>query len=404
MRTVLLLAIVVWPIVARSEDVAGITEDELLARVSADPRAARVAAAEAAARAEVVATATRANPSIGFEREEVFPGGSVATTYVRVGLPIEISGRRGHRIEAARADVTAATADGESDRFQLAIDALVAFRTASYERARVELLGSERSALTSAVEVVRKRTAAGAASGYDSQRIQLELAGYDDAVLEAATRLDAARRTLGLLAGVAAGLDATEALDLPALPAESADLLGELDQRADMRAATARRASADATERAADRAWIPDLTVGAGVMRQDVSVDNPAWGYTAALSFTLPVFDHGQGDRARARAAARRADADRAWIQRTVPATVEARLVALAGTINRTEAIERDQVAVLAQLLRTAEAAYRDGGGNIVELLDAYTTARAVRLRALDSRHAARLAELELWRALGRRP
>ena len=40
----------------------------------------------------------------------------------------------------------------------------------------------------------------------------------------------------------------------------------------------------------------------------------------------------------------------------------------------------------------------------IVELLDAYRTARAVRLRDLELRRDARLAELDLWLALGRRP
>ena len=42
--------------------------------------------------------------------------------------------------------------------------------------------------------------------------------------------------------------------------------------------------------------------------------------------------------------------------------------------------------------------------GNVVELVDAYTAARDTRLRDLDLRRDARLAEIDLWLALGRRP
>jgi cobalt-zinc-cadmium efflux system outer membrane protein len=76
----------------------------------------------------------------------------------------------------------------------------------------------------------------------------------------------------------------------------------------------------------------------------------------------------------------------------------------LVQTVGRARAVARDQLARLAQLLRSAETAYRDGGGNVVELVDAYTTARDTRLRDLELRRDARLAEIDLWLALGRRP
>jgi cobalt-zinc-cadmium efflux system outer membrane protein len=55
-------------------------------------------------------------------------------------------------------------------------------------------------------------------------------------------------------------------------------------------------------------------------------------------------------------------------------------------------------------LVRRAEAAYREGDRPVFELLDAYRTAREVRLRELELRREARRGELDLWRALGRRP
>ena len=68
------------------------------------------------------------------------------------------------------------------------------------------------------------------------------------------------------------------------------------------------------------------------------------------------------------------------------------------------ERLAGDQLARLDPLLRAAETGYREGEAGIVELLDAYRTARGVRLRDLELRRDARLAELDLWLALGRRP
>jgi len=271
---------------------------------------------------------------------------------------------------------------------------------AAYERAHVALLRSERAALVAAVEVVRKRTTAGAASGYDLQRIELELASYDDLVAEAEAQLAAARLELGSLVGISGGVDASETLDLPTAPP-----LPEfsVEQRGDYRSATLRIQSSSSLASAAHRGWIPDLTVSAGVMSQDVGAKT-AYGYTAGLELTFPVFEHGQADRARADAQRRAAEAERQVIARDASAAIRGRHDALVRTLARARSISVEQIARLDQLIRSAETAYREGGGNVVELLDAYTTARDARLRDLAIRRDARLVELELWLALGRRP
>ncbi|MEZ4361627.1 MAG: TolC family protein [Kofleriaceae bacterium] len=399
------------PIAARADTPAPlavpvITEAELLARLDADPRLERVAAAVDRAAADVIAAGVAPNPSVSLEREAVFPdGGGLATSYLRLTLPLELSGRRAARRAAARAEVAAVTAEGEGARFALAMHALGVLRAATYERARVELLRGERAALASAVEIVRKRTSLGTASGYDLQRIELELAAYDDLIAAAQTQLGAARLELGALAGTPDGADAAEPLTVPPEPPPLALLLGDaLDQRAETRAAAARTASADALARSASRGWIPDLALTAGYVRQDVSTDAAASGYTAALALSLPIFDRGQDERARALAQRRAAAAERQVLARTVPALLRVRHQALVDHLARSRALARDRLARLDQLLRSAEAAYREGGGNVIELVDAYATARDTRLRDLELRRDARLAELELWIALGRRP
>lgn len=401
----------VVPIVAHGEEPAAravpvLGEAELLAKLAADPRLERIAATIDGARAEAIAVGLRPNPSVSYEREGVFPeGGGIGTSYLRFSLPLEISGRRAARRDAARAEVAAIAAEGDGARFALMMQALRTFRTAAYARARVELLRAERAALANAVEIVRKRTAAGTASGYDLQRIQLELAAYDDLIAAGQTQLATARLELGAVAGIPEGVDAAEQVVLPSDPPALAVLLGDtLAKRPDVRAAAARADAADALARSGRRGWIPELALTAGYMRLDVSADAAASGYSAMLGLSLPIFDRGQDDRARALARRRAAEAERQIIARTVPARLRARHQALLATIARARTVERDQLAHLDQLLRSAETAYREGGGNVALLVDAYATARDTRQRDLELRRDARLAEIDLWIALGRRP
>jgi outer membrane protein, heavy metal efflux system len=391
------------PVVASASAVASIEEAQLMAKLAASPRLALVLANVEAARADATSAAARPNPSVGYDREALLSDGGGATDYLRFSLPLEISGRRAARKAAADAEVAALTAESDGARFALTVEALRSFRLARYERARSELLRAERAALQSAVEVVRRRTAAGATSGYDLQRIELELAAYDDSVLSAETQLVAARVELGTWIGAPEGVDAAGTFALPEAPAPLSSLSDSLDDRPELRAAAARSRGADALAKAARRGWIPDLVLTAGLMNQDTANDSDL-GYTAGLALTLPIFEHGQADRARAQASQLRVSATRELFSRTARSAIRLRHASLIRATERARSVEQSQLARLAQLLRSAETAYRDGAGNIVELVDAYATARDLRLRALELVRDAQLAQLELWLALGRRP
>ncbi len=370
---------------------------------TADPRIARLAADVDAAGAEVLAESVRVNPSLAFDREEVFPDGGVATNYVRLVWPLDVSGRRGRRAVAARTAVEAVSAEAEATRFELTIEALGAFYQAAHARLRVETLQTERGPLARAVEVLRKRSGAGASSGYDLQRLELELAVFDDLIVSAETELFRARSQLAALVGQPDALvDAESSLELPTMgvAADNAEILGG---RRDYRAAKLRAESADQRADVASRGWIPDFGLSAGFMSTDLG-DDTAFGYTIGLSFTLPIFDRGGAAGARARASKRIADADARVIEVQVPAAVQTRRERLARTIEQAQDVTSEQLSRLEDLLRAAETAYREGEGSVVELLDAYQIAREIRLRDLELRRDARLAELDLWLALGRRP
>lgn len=386
------------------DTVPRLDEAQFLAAFEAvEPRFERLAAEVGVARAEVEAEGVRPNPSLSLEREQLFPEDGAATTYARVSVPVDISGRRGRRVAAARTIGDAVAAEGEAARVELLVDALRVYYDAAYARLHVETLRTERERLVRVVDVVRKRAGAGASSGYDLLRFELELAAFDDQLASSETRLVEARWQLAALAGdPGRPVDAASSLDLPGTPG-SLDEARVLEARADHRAARLRARAAEQRAAAAGRGWIPELGLSVGVMSDEVGGDT-ALGVTFGLGLTLPVFDRGQGERARARAAARVAVADARVLEARVPAAVRARRETLARRIEQSSRVTTGQLARLDALLRAAETAYREGAGGIVELLDAYQTARDTRLRDLELRRDARLAELDLWLALGRRP
>lgn len=391
----------------RAAEPEALTEHAFVARVErSNPRIQALETGIGRAEAEVEAVRVRPNPSLSFTREETFASGEAYPEHLVVlGLPLDLSGRRGLGIESARAGVGAARADAAAARLEIVLEALAAYRVAAYQRLRADALRSGREALAGLVETVARRVRAGDASGYDGQRLALELAAHDDLITSAETDLAAARRRLAAIVGEpGASFEATAALELPRTPSPQ-DVLGPtaLAGRADYQATTLRRAQAARSEAAAGRGWVPDLILTGGLKTSDLGSE-VATGYVAGVSLTLPVFDHGQGERARAIASRRVAEAEARLLEREIPASIGAATEELELRVAQARKFAEVQLGQLEALLRGAEVSYREGERPVFELLDAYRTAREVRLRELDLRRDASLSELELWRALGRRP
>ncbi len=396
------------PSVATADEapIEAIDENALITAIErSDPRVGRIAANIDAAEADVYAAGIRTEPRLAIDREEVFPsGGGVATQYLRLVFPIDISGRRGRRIDGASATANAARADAEIDRFALVVDGLRVFRGAEYARLRVALLSTERASLVRALDIVRKRAGAGDASGYDLQRLQLELTSYDDSITATTIDLRTAQRRVATLLG-RSGFRVDAAGDLPLPTSQAIDKLlpDALARRGDYRAAKLRIEAAKSDASAAGRTWVPALELTAGAMSADLGTET-ARGYVAGLAFSLPIFDRGRAARARADAARRAAVADTRVLERRVPEAIQIAYEEVTARAEQARAFQATQLARLDLLLRSAETGYREGGGGIVELLDAYRAARDARLHDLELRRDASLAELDLWLALGRRP
>lgn len=356
------------------------------------------------ASANVTAAGLRSNPSIAFQREETFGGaGPLPENTLLVDLPLEISGRRALRVEAAELGVDAARQTGAWQRQAILLDALGVYLKAASARLTLDVLLAERVALKRLVDAVESRAAAGDASGYDLDRLAMEASALDELVADAELELLANRRTLAMLAGdPASRFDAGDTLALPS-PVGGASPTASAATHPARRAAALRVQQADTELRAAGRGRVPGLSVSGGAKS---AVDDGAtrWGYVAGVSLSVPLWDHGQADADRARARLRSARAEQRLVEQRVLAQTGSGSEVLARLVERARHYEATQLPRLDRLVRRAETSFAEGEAPVFELLDAYRTARAGRLRAVELRLQSRLAELEVWRARGLGP
>ena len=376
-----------------------IDEPTFVAELVGDPR---LATRIEAARAERAAAGVRANPTVGYEREEPFVDGRGApTNYLRFTLPFDISGRRGRALDAATVGVHAATSEAAAGELERTIGALRVFDDTARARQQLELLIAARAELARAVEVARQRGKAGDAAGYQVQRFEVELAQHDDGIASARIELQRLRLRLAALVGRAGELDATTSFELPTVPGIDV-LLSKATARGDLRAAQQRTDAAERWISASERGWVPQPSLMVGAMTSDLG-EQTGTGYAAGLTVTIPVFDRGQADRARATADRSAATAATRVLEREIPVAVRTAHTSLLARIDQARALEADQLGRLDGILRAVEVAYREGNASAVELLDAHRAARAVRLRALDLRYQVARDKRELELAVGRR-
>ncbi len=406
-RALLLSAVVAaiaLPTAAADTAIPSIDEATFVAEVTAKhPREAIARARIEAARAEAAEARVRPNPSISIEREEPFVDGTgLATNYLRLSVPLDLSGRRGRRIDAAETTIRAATSDAARSTHELVVEALRMFDDCARARLDLQILTATRAELVRAVDIARTRGKAGDASGYEVQRFELELAAHDDDVTTAQLELRRARIQLAALVGRPGELDADSVLALPASVPDAESLLAKASDRGDLRAARLRGDAARQRSSAAGRGWVPVPTLTAGAMTADLG-DQTATGYVAGLSLTIPIFDRGQGERERANAERHAADAEARALERQVPTAVQLAHDTLVARVEQARRLTSGQVARLDMIVRAAEAAFREGNASVVELLDAHRAAREVRLRAVELHYRVARDRRDLELAVGQR-
>jgi cobalt-zinc-cadmium efflux system outer membrane protein len=175
---------------------------------------------------------------------------------------------------------------------------------------------------------------------------------------------------------------------------------GPTGERPDLVASERRIEAAEYRVRAADQARLPQLVVGAGVLRRDDGLDT-AYGPVVSVGATIPLWTNGS-------ASVRREEARRDALQAEL--LVERRRVAAEQASASARAQSAREAAVTAARAREdagrlgtiADTAYQAGEIGVVELLDAYEAARDADLSVIALALDAAIAAVEYDLAIGR--
>lgn len=399
---VTLLAVLLAPSLAALE----VTEfDAVTAALSrADFKALEISR-RMAAEADVDQAGLLPNPEASFGREGfTTAGGRTIETSYELSQQFDVAGRRGLAKQAAAQRLSATDSEVRGDRQGTVAEVRKAFGDVLYRARRVDTLNHSLTRLTATTGVIERLARAGEASGYDRRRVQRELQGARVRLETAAAELARSRAVL------AAYLEAPNPEEivpvgspLPAPPAPLAELRTALHERPDLAALLARAAAAAGELAAAQRAWIPDVTVGVGNrVFEQLGADNDR--LMLSLSMPLPVFDRGQP-------AAKRAAAEREGFRAEHAlrlARLDAELDGLWQQSTRLHAaalaFRRESLAGSRELTRIARTAYRAGEGGVLDLIDAFRTELDTELLSLELDYRARLARIELDQTAGVSP
>lgn len=351
-----------------------------------------------AAEADVLEAGTWPNPTLEFGRDKT---GTSRETSWQIAQPLDLSGRRGLREDAARQRVRASEADNLARQHERAAQLRRAFHDLLRQQETLRAVGSWADRFAVIDGVVAKLARAGEVAGYDRRRLAREQRSAEAKLAE--TRADAERSRARLAALI--GREVSDPVDgrlIPETPPGLPALQAGLVTRPDL-AALAARVEAAQHDNAAARRNLPELTVGVGGKRVE---DGPLRdnGNLLMLSFALPLFDRQQAADKRSAAQAMAAQAELGLARQQAEGDLlglhrQATQLVAAAARYRHEA-----VAPSADLVRIAETAYRAGESTVLELLDAYKGALEAELTAIDLEWKARDARIELDQLTGNHP
>jgi outer membrane protein TolC len=369
-----------------------ITESEFVDRVTDEHPAWRalggdVAAAEAGRRR----AGLLANPRAEFEREHPEDNPRQDTWSVAWTPPLPGKYLLGR--QAADAAVRAERFRLHAERLRVRQEARRVYADWSLAEARRALLAAQAQQLASLADKARLRAESGEESGLSSRRLRLAAAEVRAALATAdAERERAAAEARAWRADLAPDAQPV----LPVLPEALSPPAGL--STLESRALEADLEHARLTRRVARRFWeAPELMVG----RQTLSdVGPPRTGTVWGVSWSVPLFERGQPERALAARKAEIAEARLEMASRRSRTQIEAAAAAYRALLEGVRAIEPD-VRAPEGILDAAIASYRAGESSVTDLLDTLEGVRSASLRWLDLYAEAHSAHRALELALG---
>jgi outer membrane protein TolC len=376
-----------------AQDVTDSQLIEMIVRDGAQARAIR--ASVEVTRREQAARTVFPNPGAAYSRE-----GAGFTEFFQVEQPLPIFGTRAALARAGAAATATSEAERDARLWQLRADAQTLVARLLAEQEKLDAGRTNVREIERIIGLLRIREKEGEGSRFDRLRAEQEFADAQQIALDAAASLAEARASItAVLSGGTPMTRVTGALYVDrTVPSLDALLARASAARADLRALHAASERFRLEANAARTMRLPTPTIVAGMKRAE-SADRRDTGGLFGVNLTVPLFDSGRREAARWLAERDRIDAERAFIAQSITAQVTAASDVAALRQDAARALDTSPPAD--ELARIAEVAYTEGELRILELLDAHRTAARARIRAVDTRLAARLAQIALERAVG---
>jgi outer membrane protein, heavy metal efflux system len=398
MRTLLMCAVFaafVLPTSARAQTVT-LTESEALAQLGSEsPRVQAARAVIDVARADILAAARWPNPRVTFNREAV---SGIAEDMLLVSQVLPVTGRRRFDVRAATARVEASSSRAEDHVRRIRADLRLAFTDLWAAQERERELARSRDRLNELAGILDKREAAGESAGFDKLRADREV--IDVEANRAVATTDRAQAQ-AILASFFSGRREAGVMEA-ARPASQREMLPTVDElmakaetsRGELVALAREFDAAAFAERAAGRRLIPEPEVVAGTKTSNAAGGDV--GTVLSVHVAVPLFDRARPERAAAQARGRQVRAEVEVLRQNIRAQITAWRAAV---VERRDIAERHRATLSGgaeEIERIAQISYEAGERSILELLDAYRTASAARLRQAELDASVRQAEIEL--------
>lgn len=371
------------------------TERDVIDLIVRDgPQARAIRAGTEVIRREQLARLAYPNPAVTYSRE-----GAGFTEFLQIEQSLPVFGTRAALSRAGVAATAAAEAERDARLWALRTDAAAAVARLTSAQARLDAAEAHTGQVDRLIEILRAREREGEGSRFDRLRSEQELRDARQLATSAAVDLAEARARVSAMLprDVTVGRITPISAPPPAPPSVDALMTRAQSTRAELRALQRSAERAGLESVAARRARLPVPTVFGGLKRADDESGRERGG-VFGVTVSLPLFDRGEREVARWQAERSRLEAERASIEQQVRAEIARASEALAL---RQAAVSDDAEAEGDELARIAEVAYREGEMGILELLDAVRTAFRARLRSIELRRDARVAQIALESAVG---
>jgi cobalt-zinc-cadmium efflux system outer membrane protein len=373
-----------------------VTLDQVLTIMNArSPRIAADRAALAIAEADRVTAQTLPNPSVSYGGTHLLSGlstGAVTQHQFVLDQPLLISHQREAREAAADLNLAAARARVDQTLAERRVTVRQAFATLLSRQQQLEVSQQSLADLERVLQVVRVRADAGERSRYDVARVDTETEALRVDIMNAEADVEDAAGQLATLLGLPGWSPrAVGTLSPGDVPTESSQLWDIATTRRPALVALRQQQAASRggiVVARRERLPVPVLSGGAQ-LTQDVTGTSAVFG----LSLPLPVFDKNQGAIAKAEA---QLDADGLALTAELE-EAHAEVDRAAKLLRaRREALIRLEGGVVQRvpiLRQMAEDAYREGSGDILDLLDAMRSQRTIQLSHVQQLESVKLAE-----------